>query len=131
MFVCHRLVLAALLLTANTALLEPASATSRKPPAPVAAPGRLVVAQTHGYATKPKQPAGYRVSVRGAPGTLYEVNTTAAGGVPQLLTSGTIPAGGSITVAMMVPGAPAAPHTEKVLVSSTATARIVAIVEYY
>lgn len=122
------LLLAALLLAA------PALGTrAHAAPLPTAtleiAPARLAVAQTHGHVSRPVKPVGYSLSVRGAPGTRFEVYTTATGGTPILAGAGTIPHGGSITMAVLGPGTPSAP-SEKVLVSSRATARIAVVLAY-
>ena len=99
------------------------------PPSPTLVP--LPVFQSHGFATRSKAPCGYRLVVRGAPGTRYEVEATPLDGEPELVGSGTIPAGGILTTAIYAPGCPPEAHTVKVAITSRSDARIRVVLEYF
>ena len=98
-------------------------------PGPTVVP--LPVFQSHGFALKSKAECGYRLIVRGAPGTRYEVDATPIGGDTDTVGSGTIPTGGMITIAIYGPTCPAAEHTIKVAVTSRADARVRVALEYF
>lgn len=125
---CARsLALLTLVLAPTTVALDFGHAMSANPATPAQA---LRVRQAHGTVTRPANPTGWLVNVRGAPGTRYEVYLTSAGGAPELFASGTLPSGGSWTQAVFLPGATPQPHTETVEVTSHATARVAVLVEY-
>lgn len=119
--------LLALALAPTTVALDLGHAMSANPATPTQA---LRVRQSHGMVTRPANPTGWLVNVRGAPGTSYEVYLTSPGGAPDLFASGTIPSGGSWTQAVFLPGATPQPHTETVEVTSRATGRVAVLVEY-